>query len=65
MMILAQNLRESVLQAAIEGKLTVQLSTDSSTSILLSEITQTKKELLSNKNSAREVAKVIDSELFS
>ena len=54
MMILAQNLRESVLQAAIEGKLTVQLSTDSSTSILLSEITQTKKELLSNKKIAKD-----------
>ena len=44
-MILAQDLRDAVLQAAIQGKLTQQLASDSSVDELLEKI-RTQKELL-------------------
>ena len=62
-MILAQDLRDAVLQAALQGKLTKQLDTDSSVDILLHDIKLEKKKLIDKGEIKREkVSSSIDKE---
>ena len=42
-MVLAQDLRDAVLQAALQGKLTEQLEADSSVDVLLQDVKAKKK----------------------
>jgi len=50
-MVLAQDLRDAILQAALQGKLTEQLNSDTSVEITLSNIQENKKTICSNKKS--------------
>ena len=52
-MVLAEDLRQAVLQAALQGNLTEQLETDSDVDEMLINI-QKEKKLLFNKKNARE-----------
>lgn len=52
--VLAQDLRNAVLQAAIQGKLTTQLSTDQPVSLLLKNIQKEKEHLITDKIIKRE-----------
>ena len=64
-MILAEDLRKAVLQAAIEGKLTRQLPSDSSVDVLLAKI-KDEKSLLAKKKNARidkDFGEIQDSEI--
>lgn len=54
MAVLTQDLRNTVLQAAIQGKLTEQLSTDSSVDELLDKIKKEKKQLIKDKKIKKE-----------
>ena len=65
-MILAQDLRDAVLQAAIQGKLTQQLASDSSVDELLEQI-RTQKELLIKEKKIYKDKEIIelDNEKFS
>ena len=54
MAVLAQDLRDSVLQAALQGKLTEQLSTDSSVDELLEKIKKEKEQLIKAKKIKKE-----------
>lgn len=54
MQVLAKDLREAVLQAAIQGKLTEQLSTDSSVDELLESIKKEKEQLVNEKKIKKE-----------
>ena len=61
MMVLAQDLRDAVLQAAMQGKLTEQLATDSSVEKLLEEIKPT---LQPKQNRTKIKSKQMNIELF-
>ena len=54
-MVLAQDLRDAVLQAALQGKLTEQLETDSSVDEMLESIEE-KKQLIKEKKIKKEKA---------
>ena len=62
MAVLAQDLRDAVLQAAISGKLTEQLNTDSSVEELLSKIKAEKEQLIKEKKIKKE--KELDSLIY-
>lgn len=55
-MVLAEDLRQAVLQAALQGKLTEQLETDSDVDEMLVSIQEEKKLLLDKKNAREEKA---------
>lgn len=55
-MVLAQDLRDAVLQAALQGKLTKQLETDSSVDEMLENIKEEKKQLIKEKKIKKEKA---------
>lgn len=55
-MVLAEDLRQAVLQAALQGKLTKQLETDSNVDEMLVSIQEEKKILLDKKNAREEKA---------
>jgi type I restriction enzyme S subunit len=54
-MVLADNLKKAVLQAAIQGKLTEQLETDSTAKDLVNSIRTKKNELIQNKKIKKEI----------
>lgn len=54
-MVLADDLRQSVLQAALQGKLTEQLETDSDVDELLINMRTEKEQLISEKKAKREI----------
>lgn len=53
-MVLAEDLRQAVLQAALQGKLTEQLDTDSDVDEILKSIAEEKKHLLNTKKAREE-----------
>lgn len=53
-MVLAQDLRDAVLQAALQGKLTEQLEADSSVDVLLQDVKAKKKKLIDKGDIKRE-----------
>lgn len=55
-MVLAQDLRNAVLQAALQGKLTEQLETDSFVDEMLESIKEEKKQLIKEKKIKKEKA---------
>lgn len=55
-MVLAEDLRQAVLQAALQGKLTEQLETDSNVDEILKSIQEEKKRLVADKKSKKETA---------
>lgn len=55
-MLLAQDLRDAVLQAALQGKLTEQFETDSSVDKMLESIKEEKKQLIKEKKIKKEKA---------
>lgn len=64
-MLLAEDLRKSVLQFALQGKITQQLATDSSVDLLIESIKQEKEELVIRKNARRDAGfpKITDDEI--
>ena len=55
-MVLAEDLRQAVLQAALQGKLTERLETDSDVDDLLESIQKEKEELVAQKKIKKEKA---------
>ena len=65
MPVLAQNLRDAVLQAAMEGKLTEQLESDSSVDELLEDIAEEKERLIKEKiiKKEKKLASITENEI--